>query len=192
MRSRLPKVDSPIEQLEDRLQEEAATATVQPREPEPAGTGVFLVHGHDVLTLESVRQFVERVTQRQPIVLADQPGRARTIIEKFEAYGGTAAFAVILMTGDDVGGPQRRDGESDAELLARLRGRARQNVVLELGYFIALLRKTGRLAVLYEPGLELPSDIAGVEYIELNEHWQTRLARELREAGIDVDLNRVL
>ncbi len=37
------------------------------------------------------------------VILHEQPNRGRTIIEKFEDYAGVA-FAVVLLTPDDVGG----------------------------------------------------------------------------------------
>jgi predicted nucleotide-binding protein len=66
-------------------------------------------------------------------------------------------------------------------------------VIFELGYFIARLGRS-RVCALYEPGVELPSDYSGMLYEEIDQRgtWKLHLARELRDAGIDVDLNRVL
>jgi predicted nucleotide-binding protein len=74
-----------------------------------------------------------------------------------------------------------------------LRPRARQNVVLELGYFTA---KLGRKAVcaLHRGSLELPSDYLGVVYVPIDEAggWQLRLAKELKAAGFPIDMNKAL
>jgi predicted nucleotide-binding protein len=59
------------------------------------------------------------------IILHEQPNQGKTLIEKFEAHSDVG-FAVVLLTDDDLGG--RKGGEQNP--------RARQNVVLELGYFI--------------------------------------------------------
>ena len=88
----------------------------------------------------------------------------------------------MLLTGDDTGG--LNGGEHQA--------RARQNVVFELGYFFGKLGRS-RVAVLYEPGVELPSDVSGLLYVEVDQGggWQYRLGKELRAAGIAADLNKL-
>jgi predicted nucleotide-binding protein len=88
------------------------------------------------------------------------------------------------LTGDDEG---RKSGDEE------WRPRARQNVVLELGFFIGALGR-GRVALLYEEEVELPSDIAGVLYLPLDDAgaWKAKLAREMSDAGVAVDANKVL
>ena len=47
--------------------------------------------------------------------------------------------------------------------------RARQNVILELGFFLGTLgRRSGRVFLLYKGPLELPSDLGGVVYIDIS------------------------
>jgi predicted nucleotide-binding protein len=43
-------------------------------------------------------------------------------------------------------------------------------------------------------GRQLPSDLAGVVYIPLDptEAWRTRLARELRAAGLNINADAIL
>ena len=81
--------------------------------------------------------------------------------ENFEAHLSPSAssFAVILMTCDDLG-RLNEAGEDD-------RPRARQNVVLELGFAMGVLGRR-RVAILHEDGVELPSDIKGVAYYPLD------------------------
>jgi predicted nucleotide-binding protein len=109
----------------------------------------------------------------------------RTIIEKFEDYADVG-FAVVLMTGDDRGGA--RDIAFEAQKL-----RARQNVVLELGYFLRRLGRS-RVCALYVTSVEIPSDYPGGLYVLLDGGgaWRLQLARELRAAGLPVDMNRAL
>jgi len=61
-----------------------------------------------------------------------------------------------------------------------------------MGYFIAKLGRN-RVGVLYQNPVEIPSDYSGVIYIALDqeETWKFRLARELKAAGMLVDLNKV-
>jgi predicted nucleotide-binding protein len=154
----------------------------------PAGEGVtsvksysrdiFLVHGHDNAIKESAARFLEKL-DLHPIILHEQPNKGRTVIEKFEAHSDVG-FAVVLLTPDDV-------CRESPEQITR---RARQNVILELGYFIGKLSRA-RVCALYREGVELPSDIHGVLYIPYDEGngWRLQLAKEIRAAGITVDLN---
>lgn len=145
------------------------------------GTRVFLVHGHDGDTKLQVAEFLERITGERPIILHEQADSGRTIIEKFEDYASEIGFAVVLLTGDDVGSAKGAD---------TLNLRARQNVVLELGFFFGKLGRS-RVVALHEEGVELPSDLSGVLYKPLAGNWHTELARELRAGGIEVDLQKL-
>lgn len=145
---------------------------------------VFVVHGHDDASKEKVARFLEKL-QLEPIILHEQPNKGRTIIEKFTDYADVA-YAVVLMTADDIGGVK---GTATRDLSPR----ARQNVVLELGYFLAKLSR-GHVCALYETGVEIPSDYSGVLYLTLdpNEAWRFQLAKELKAAGLPVDLNHAV
>lgn len=136
---------------------------------------VFLVHGRDGGTKEMVARFVERLGL-EPIILHEQANEGRTVIEKFEAHADVP-FAVVLMTADDTGGLA---GDS-----REFRPRARQNVILELGCFTGKLGRS-RVAALFSAGLEVPSDLHGVLFIELDEGgaWRMKLAQELVTAGL--------
>lgn len=150
---------------------------------------VFVVHGRADEPRLEVENLIRRATNVEPVILADQiGGGAVTLIEKLEEHLGTsstASFAVIIMTGDDIG-RLNEEGEND-------RPRARQNVVLELGYAMGSLGRR-RVAILHEDGLELPSDIAGVAYYPLDAAgaWRTRILGELKAAGIAVDAEALL
>jgi predicted nucleotide-binding protein len=150
--------------------------------PGPANKAVFLVHGHNDLIREMAARAVEKVGLTA-IILSEQANRSDTIIEKLERYANVN-FAIVLMTADDVGGKKSQT--------PALKDRARQNVILELGYFMG---KIGRkqVCVLYEKGVELPSDYYGVVYIEIDDRgaWRYALGKELKEAGLQVDLNKL-
>ena len=151
--------------------------------PQIVGNDVFIVHGHHEALKQQVARTVDRLTGAAPIILHEQPDGGRTIIEKFETYAGDVGFAVVLLTADDRGGSASTD---------ELRARARQNVVFELGYFIGRLGRS-RVTVLYEGGVELPSDMSGVLYTPADDAgaWHLKLAREMKAAGIPVDLNKL-
>lgn len=48
--------------------------------------------------------------------------------------------------------------------------------------------------VLYESGVELPSDIQGLVFVQLDDQgrWKISLTQELRAAGFDIDLARLI
>jgi predicted nucleotide-binding protein len=144
---------------------------------------VFVVHGHDNEAKETVARFLERLGL-EPVILHEQPNEGRTVVEKFEHHADVG-FAVVLLTPDDV-------GEAAAKK-DKLQPRARQNVVLELGYFMGALRRS-RVCALYKGGVEIPSDYNGVLYVELDEKgaWRTRLAQELANAGLKINLEALL
>ena len=161
------------------------TQTSQPsvaaRTAPPGGNDrVFVVHGHD----EGAREAVARLLNSlglTPIILHEQASEGRTIVEKLEHHGDVG-YAVVLLTPDDVGG-----GDRDS-----LMPRARQNVVFELGYFMARLGRQ-RVCALHRSEVDLPSDYMGVVYIPLDSAaaWRFSLAKELRAAGFPVDMNKL-
>jgi predicted nucleotide-binding protein len=63
-------------------------------------------------------------------------------------------------------------------------------VILELGYFVGKLGRS-RVLALYSGSLELPSDYLGVAFVTLDAGggWRLALARELKNACFQVDMN---
>ena len=151
-------------------------------DPAEFSKDVFIVHGHDDPAKMEVARLIERAGLNVKI-LHGQPNEGRTIIEKFEKYAGLAGFAVVLLTPDDVGGPDREN----------LRRRARQNVIGEMFWFAGKLGRQ-RVCALKKGDVEMPSDFAGVGYTEMDdrEAWKTKLLRELDAAGYEVDWRKAL
>lgn len=143
---------------------------------------VFVVHGHDDAARESIARFLERL-ELIPVILRDKPNAGRTIIEKFEEESDVG-FAVVLLTPDDVGGI--------AKIPRKLRSRARQNVIFELGYFAGALGRK-HVVALVKDDVEIPSDYQGVVFIPLdgNDGWRLKVAQELRAGGLAIDMNKV-
>lgn len=117
-------IDTMLEDLELSEPEQ-----IQNREDLPAQKSdrVFIVHGHD----EGMRESVARVLTKlslEPVILHEQPDQGRTIIEKFYDYSDVG-FAVVLLSPDDRGYLDS-DGPDAAS------SRARQNVILEWGFFL--------------------------------------------------------
>lgn len=148
----------------------------------PDSSKVFLVHGKDTGTRDTVARFLETELGLIPIILDEQANRGLTIIQKFQQYS-QVGFAVVLLTPDDVGSLR---GEEN-----NLRPRARQNVILELGYFISHLGLEN-VCDLKSGGLEIPSNYAGVLYIEFDGNWKFELSKELKAAGLDIHTDRAI
>jgi predicted nucleotide-binding protein len=95
-------------------------------------------------------------------------------------------FAIILLSPDDVG--------SSKDESIELRPRARQNVILELGFFLGKLGR-GNVFVLLKKAtdFELPSDFSGVVYCAYDNTmvWQYKLVKELQASDYDVDANKL-
>jgi predicted nucleotide-binding protein len=101
----------------------------------------------------------------------------RHLLTKFIEEAELVTFAIVLMTDDDIGS---RNGGA-------LAPRARQNVILELGYFLSHLG-LARVCALKSPGLETPSDFDGIVYISMKSDglWKGELLRELKAAEMPV------
>lgn len=135
---------------------------------------VFVVHGRDNEAKHEVARLLERLNLKA-IVLHEQPSRGKTIVEKIECYS-EVAFAVVILSPDDVG--------ALATEQSNLGPRARQNVILDLGYMVARLGRD-RVCALVKQGVEIPSDFDGVVYVSMdwNGAWRFELGRELKAAG---------
>lgn len=145
---------------------------------------VFVIHGHDQGRKEAVARLLSKMGL-EPIILHEQANQGRTIIEKFEDHSSSVRFAIAIFTADDIG--------ASVKTPHTLQPRARQNVVLEFGYFMGSLGRE-RVCALVEKGVEIPSDYSGVLYIPMDEvdHWKVLLAKELRSAGFNIDANLAL
>lgn len=141
---------------------------------------IFIVHGHDEAVLQGVARFVEQL-ELLPIIIKEMASGGNTIIEKLEEYSDVD-YALVLMTPDDFGGVAKNPEESQP--------RARQNVIAELGYMIGKLKRHN--VCILSRGVEIPSDFHGVVSIELEKDWKLGLAQELKNAGVEADLNKLI
>lgn len=139
---------------------------------------VFIVHGHD----GELKQAVARIIEKQgieAIILSEQANKGRTIIEKFEDHSDVGG-AICLFTADDLGRAKKDTTDNT---------RARQNVVLETGYFMGRLGRD-HVVLLADKGIEMPSDLSGVVYTETGK-WEIDLLKELKEMGYTIDFNKL-
>lgn len=144
-------------------------------EETPDNKNIFIVHGRDSSSMHELYRLLQDEFNLNPFILSEQPHEgAETILEKFERLATDCSMAAILLTPDDT----MSDGETR---------RARQNVILELGYFLGRqTRNKRKIMIFYKGNLEIPTDISGVIYYHYNnsiEELYLQLKRQLKLWG---------
>lgn len=147
---------------------------------------VFVVYGHD----HNARTQLEAMLRRwdlEPLILDQLVSAGQTIIEKLEENVSQVNFAIILATPDDIGYAKENDDKK--------KFRVRQNVVLELGMFLAKIGRN-RVAILLSQAedMEKPSDIDGLLYIPFKnnvEEAKLSLAKEMQNNGYQIDIQKL-
>ncbi|MEZ0325918.1 MAG: TIR domain-containing protein [Fimbriimonas sp.] len=117
----------------------------------------FVVHGHDHAFRDAIVSYLRVDLGMDPVVLDGVASAGRTVIEKFEDESAKCNLAVVLLTPDDAA----------LTMAGTTYMTARPNVWIELGYFIAAFgRKSGRTLLIYKKGLDIPTDLFGVVYLD--------------------------
>ncbi len=144
---------------------------------------VFIFNGHDEEKMKAVVHFLKNLNL-EPVVSHEQPGQGVNLIKKFE-QDSDAVFAITLLTADDYGYPKGKPEHS--------KPRPQQNVLFELGFLIGRLRQN-LVCALYEEGLDFPSEYQGGVFIPYDAGglWKLLVARNMRLANVDVDLNKAI
>jgi predicted nucleotide-binding protein len=153
---------------------------------------VFVIHGHDDSLLAKVELFLNKLGV-EPVVLKRIGGQELSLWQKFTKWGRETRYAIALLSADDIGA-SRREYDSDYEGrkvgVQAIQYRARQNVILELGYFYGYLDWDHVFVLVQPPSnpyprFEIPSDLAGIVYDIVDEqgNWRTELRKRLEGAG---------
>jgi len=169
----------------------------QPKESTPSA--VFLVHGHDNEFLKEAKDLLIR-WGIEPIVLKEEENRQQTtpqnLFDKFHQHSARAKFAVVLLTDDDFGAAVREynaEFQGDRVKDRALQYRARQNVILEMGFFYGRLGSE-RVFVIqkhshgFYPRFERPSDLDGIMFDEVDSvgQWRDTLYKRLAAVGFQL------
>ncbi len=153
---------------------------------------VFVIHGHDDTTLRILEEFLKCLNVK-PVVLKRIGGPDQSLWQKFKRWSKDIRYAIAILSPDDLGA-SRLEYHSEYEggnvEKKALQLRARQNVILELGYFYGYL-DWDKVFVLLKPDqnpypkFEMPSDLAGIVYdtVDKEGHWQGALMQHLTKAG---------
>jgi predicted nucleotide-binding protein len=170
----LRKVTTKIENLEKLVKKINLLKSIEQESTSPSKeikfdkSQVFIVHGHDDLAKTETARFIEKLGL-QPIILHEQASSSKSIIEKIEEYSDVG-FGIVLYTPCDIGGKQ------DEKPV--LKSRARQNVVFEHGFLIGKIKRQN-VCALVKGDVELPNDISGVVYVEMDnaDSWKYTIAK---------------
>jgi hypothetical protein len=137
---------------------------------------VFIIHGHSEAKRRELKDLLKYEFNLDPIVLVDEPDQgSSTLIEKFERYAPSCAYALALITPDDL---INKNGETYLQ--------ARPNVLLELGWFMCHLGRKGVL-LLVQGDSQLPSDLSGIVTKRFNNNISEialNIKRELDDQNI--------
>lgn len=130
---------------------------------------IFLVYGKSLKLKNEIQSILEKLGH-EVIDLAEKSNKGKTIIEKIESYSNIDK-AVVLMTGDDLVKPYK--GRKTIKC-------ARQNVVFELGYFVAKLKRENVILIIDNSDIiKLLTDYQ-VGYIKYGKNIEKKLIDELR------------
>lgn len=150
--------------------------------PKINNNSIFIVHGHDNEVKQTIARFVEKMGFKA-IILHEQANKGKHLLQKLHD-NSEVGYAIVLLTPDD-------EGKSNKE--KDYKARARQNVIFELGYFIAALGDA-RVCAIHKPSVEIPTDYKGIAFIEYDERgaWRMEIQRELKSLGYVIDFENAL
>jgi predicted nucleotide-binding protein len=143
-------------------------------------TSMFLVYGHDREFREEVEEYV-RTRGYEPVVLERKPGSGVSILSKFLDHASKAQLALVLLSPDDLAiSKLDYDALPAEDRVHQLQFRARENVILELGFFYGKLGFENVFVVMKRPSkrfprFETPSDLGGLYFTNLDAEFDWRV-----------------
>lgn len=182
----LAVIDSILEKLEfDKLFDSSSdepTNLSNPIKDKIKSNKVFIVHGRDESMKFQVKDFIKNIGL-EPVILHEQLDNGQTVIEKFLNEAKEVDYAIVLFSPDDEGKLKNSDED--------LKSRARQNVILEYGFFVGVLGRENTFA-LVKNDIELPNDMSGLIYCEYRDEWKIKISKSLTSRGYEVDSKGLL
>ncbi len=109
---------------------------------------VFITHGRSKEWYK-VQSYLEKDLAYPTLELAQEANLGRTVLQKLSEESDKCTCAIIVMTGDDIIGDEKR---------------ARENVMHEIGFFEGRYGLQNKI-LLHEEGVNIPSNIHGLVYI---------------------------
>ncbi len=147
------------------------------------GSNILLIHAQDGPAKGLVLEFIKKLGLR-PLTLHEQTNGSKDLIEKFRDISNIH-FAIVLIPPHDATIPEDKPGGRRARLI--------QDIVFEFGYVIGKLGHE-RVCALCQEGKEIPLDYPGAVSIPMDSRgvWRLLVAKEIKQAGIEIDLNKVI
>ena len=149
----------------------------------PLNSGIFVVHGELQTAVNTIQAFMEDLgIQLQQMPASPEKG-SKGLVNSLEK-NPDASFALVLLNHDDAIALKRSAADASAGV--------RSGIVFQLGYFVGRLGLK-RVCVLYTGGAETFVSDHGIQFLPMDNGngWQLLLARHLKRAGIEIDLNKL-
>lgn len=187
----MPAEPEPAPRAERQFARPGTTATQPPTPLPTARRFVFVVRGRDEATYTALVSLLRaldlRVVTWEDAVRGLEGGTPSTL-DIVRSGIDMADAVVVLMTPDDLGKVKNEFSDPhDSPTEAKLTGQARQNVVFEAGWAMAL--KQNKVVLVQAGDVRALSDIDGLNYVRLSGDISSRktLINRLRNCKLDVD-----
>ncbi len=158
-----------------------------PAAPTGAPRRIIVVSGTDE-TMKQTLTMSLRKLGLAAVVMSEEPGQGKKIVERFTADYKDVGFALVLLSPDLYVYPKGEEATKRERI-------PRQDVLLMFGFLLGKLGKDRVLAIYREsPNFGFSIDFEGVKFTALDERgsWKHTLIRELTERGYSVDAERLL
>jgi predicted nucleotide-binding protein len=144
---------------------------------------ILLIHGQNGTAKGHVLEFIDKLGLRA-FTSHEQTNGVKDLIEKFSDLSNIQ-FAIVLFTPDDATTPQDKPRGKGACLI--------QDIMFEFGYVVAKLGHE-RVCALCHEGVKIPLDHYGETSIPMDSKggWRLLVAKEIKQAGIKIDLNKAI
>jgi predicted nucleotide-binding protein len=115
---------------------------------------VFIIYGRDETNASKLKNILKRKWHLNGIILKNEPGSGKTIIEKFEREAMKAVYAFAILTPDDT-----------IKYLSHKYRQPRPNVFFELGWFHGHIGRE-KVCILFREGGRIHSDLEGISLVK--------------------------
>jgi len=151
----------------------------------------FVVHDHDEAMLGEVCAYLREIGIK-PTVMRDEGSESYSLLQTFFDLGKQAKYAIVPLSGDDYGASLKQYDLPDVGART-LKYRARQNVILELGFFYGHLGFQNVFCFGTGGAKDVPRFRAPVRpqwsgIQSLRHHWQVERGSQKASDGARLDL----
>jgi len=160
----------------------SAMPPLRPPSAQAKRSGALIVHARNQAIQDSVSKFISMLGY-ELISICDEGSPSAAVIDKLTKHPGVV-FAIVLAGDDEIAAASASPPDSAPQPSRRS--------AFELGFCAGRLG-AHRTCVLHTAAAGLFRDAYDILYIPVDpaEGWQLQLARQLKQAGIEVDLNRL-